>query len=94
MPSKLLVSTGRFRGEVKDVSGSTTDNLVGELPTDDGTEGCNHVDDCRAVACSKIPRSYARLDAQETVDGGEMAGCEIDNVDIIADGCAILRIVV
>ena len=52
------------------------------------------MEDRATFACSKIPGTYARSVIAKVVESDKMALCKVENVDVVADGGAIVRCVV
>jgi len=94
LPAQLLVRPGRVGGEVEDVSGTAANDLVRQVATDGGGEGLDHLEHGAASAGAQVPRADARVLRAEVVEGNQVTFGQVEDVDVIADGGAVFRVVV
>lgn len=57
-------------------------------------EGLDHVEDGAALPGAEVPGPDAGVLRAKVVEGDEVAFCEVEDVDVVADGGAVLRLVV
>lgn len=89
-PAELGVGAGGVCGEVEDVSGAAGGDFVGEVAADGGGEGLDHVVDGAAFAGTEVPGADAGLLLAQVVEGDQVAVGQVENVDVVADGSAVL----
>jgi hypothetical protein len=93
-PAELGVGASSVGGEVEDVACTTGSDFVGEVAADGGREGLDHLVDGAALAGAQVPGADAGVLLAEVVEGGEVAVGEVEDVDVVADGGAVLGVVV
>lgn len=89
LPVEFLVGTRRVGGEVEHVAVATGRDFVGERLADGRGEGVDHLVDGAAAAGSQVPGAYARVLGAEVVEGFQVAVCEVEDVDVVSDCCAV-----
>jgi hypothetical protein len=90
LPLELLVGEGGVGGQVEDVAVAAGVDLVGEVAADDGAEGLDDLEDGAAAAGTEVPGLQTGLVLSEVLEGDKMAAGEIKDVDVIADGSAVV----
>jgi len=93
-PAKLGVGTGGVGGEVEDVTCAAGSDLVRQITTNSSGERLDHLVDGAALAGAQVPGADTGVVLAEVVERREVAVGEIENVDVIADGGAVLGVVV
>lgn len=94
LPAQLLIRAGGVRGQVQDIAGSLADDLVFQRVADDLAERVDHLEDGAAASGPQVPGSNAGLLLPEVVQSRQMALGEINDVDVVADRCAVSGFVV
>ncbi|KND92431.1 putative quinone oxidoreductase [Tolypocladium ophioglossoides CBS 100239] len=94
LPLELLVGQRRVGSQVQHVALSAGNDLVLEVAANDGAERLDHLEDGAAAAGAQVPGLDAGLVLAEVVEGDEVALCQVDNVDVVADGSSVARGVV
>lgn len=89
-PAELLVGAGGVGGEVEDVAGAARRDLVGQVAADRCAEGLDHIVDGAALAGAEVPGAHAGLLLAEVVERDEVAVGQVQDVDVVADGGAVL----
>jgi hypothetical protein len=69
-------------------------DLVGQVAADDVGEGLDHLEDGAAAAAAEVPGFDAGLVRAQVVECHEVALCEVEHVDVVADGGAVFGFVV
>lgn len=93
-PAELGVGAGRVGSQVEDVTGATRGNLVGEVAAHGGGEGLDHLVDGGALAGAEVPGADAGVVLAQVVQGLQVAVGQVEDVDVVADGGAVVRGVV
>ena len=93
-PAELGVGAGGVGGEVEDVACAAGRDFVGQVAADGGREGLDHLVDGATLAGAQVPGADAGVVLAQVVEGGEVAVGEVEDVDVIADGSAVLGVVV
>lgn len=88
------MSAGGVGSEIKDVTSATGGNFVGLVLSDGVGEGTDHLVDGAALASAQIPGADTRVVGAEVFQGLDVAVRKIQDVDVIADGGAVVRGVV
>lgn len=94
LPAELGIGAGRVGSQVEDVTGTAGGNLVGEVAADGGREGLDHLVDGAALAGTQVPGTDAGVVLAQVVQGLQVAVCQVEDVDVVADGGAVVRGVV
>jgi hypothetical protein len=94
LPVELLVSQGGVGSKIKHVSLSSGADLVGKITANNLAECLDNLKDGAATTGTKVPCLDAGLVLPQVVEGDKVAAGEVDNVDVVADGCAVARGVV
>lgn len=94
LPVEFLVGQSRVGGKIQDIPLSTSDNLILQVASDNGTESLDHLEYGAAAARAKVPGLDARLFFAQVVESDKVASSEVEDVDVIADGGAVGRLVV
>lgn len=94
LPSELSVSAGGVGSEIEDIASTTGGNLVRLVLSDGGGEGADHLVDGAALSGTQVPGADTGVVGAEVFQGLEVAVCEIQNVDVIADGGSVVGSVV
>lgn len=93
-PAELGVGAGGVGGEVEDVACAARGDFVGQVAADGGREGLDHLVDGAAFSGAQIPGADAGVVLAEVVEGGKVAVGEVEDVDVVTDGGAVLRVIV
>lgn len=93
-PAKLLGGTGSVGSQVEDVTGTAGSDLVGKVTADSGAESANHLVDGGALTGTQVPGADTGVVGAEVVEGLQVAVSEIEDVDVVTDGGAIVGVVV
>lgn len=93
-PAELGVGTGSVSGKVEDIACTAGSDFVGKVAADGGGEGLDHLVDGAALAGAQVPGADAGVVLAEVVEGCEVAVGEVEDVDVVADGGAVLGVVV
>lgn len=93
-PAELGVGAGGVGGKVEDVACTARSDLVGQVAADGGGEGLDHLVDGAALAGAKVPGADTGVLLAEVVERCEVAVGEVEDVDVVADGGAVLGVVV
>jgi hypothetical protein len=94
LPAELGVSAGGVGSEVEDIASATGSDLVGLVLSDSGGEGADHLVDSAAPAGTQVPGAHTGVVGAQVVQGLEVTVCEIQDVEVIADGGTVVRGVV
>lgn len=93
-PAELGVGAGGVGGKVEDVTCAAGSDFVGKVAADGGGEGLDHLVDGAALAGAQVPGADAGVVLAEVVERCEVAVGEVEDVDVVADGGAVLGVVV
>jgi hypothetical protein len=93
-PAELGVGTGGVGGQVEDITRAARGDFVGEVTADGGGEGFDHLVDGAAFAGAQVPGADAGVVLAEVVERCEVAVGEVEDVDVVTDGSAVLGVVV
>jgi len=94
LPTELLLCPVHLCREVKHVAGTSLNDLVGEFAANGFIEGGDHFKDGGANAGAEVPGAHARVDGAEVVEGSQVAGGQVFDVEVVADGGAVFGVVV
>lgn len=89
-PSQLLIGSLRIRRQIQHVSSPPPHNLIWQLFPHGSTERLDHVENGASLARPEVPGAHAGLVVAEVVEGDEVALCEVEDVDVVADGGAVV----
>lgn len=90
LPAQLGVSPSRVSSEVEHVTSTTRSNLVGLVLADGSGESTDHLVDCAALTGAQVPGAHTGVVGAQVVQSLEVAVCEIQNVDVVADGGTVV----
>lgn len=93
-PAKLGVGASGVGSKVEDVTCTARSDLVGQIAADGGGEGLDHLVHGAALARAQVPGADTGVVLAKVVKRCEVAIGEIEDVDVVANGGAILGIVV
>lgn len=93
-PAELLVGASGVGRQVEDITSTARSNLVGKLAASGGREGADHLVDGAALAGTQVPGANTGVVGAEVVQGLQMAVSQVENVDVVTDGSAVVRGVV
>lgn len=93
-PAELGVGAGGVGSQVQDVTSAARGDFVGEVAADGSGEGLDHLVDGAALAGAQVPGAHAGVVLAQVVQGLEVAVCQVEDVDVVADGGAVVRLVV
>lgn len=93
-PAQLGVRTGGVGSEVENVTGTTRGNLVGKVTADGGGESLDHLVDGAALAGTEVPGADTGVVLAQVVQSLQVAVRQVEDVDVVADGGAVVRGVV
>lgn len=94
LPSQLIVCAGGIASEVKDIAITTANNLVWQVPTHGVAESFDHVEYSATFTGSKVPGADTRVLCAKVVEGLEMAGSKVENVDVVTNSGTIVGSIV
>lgn len=94
LPAQLAVGAGGVGSEVEDVTCTARGDFVGHVSADGLGESTDHLVDGAAAAGAEVPGAHAGVVGAEVVEGLEVAVCQVKNVDVVADGGTVARVVV
>ena len=94
LPAQLLLRPINLCREVKHVSCTSLDDLVRKLAANGFVEGGDHFEDGGANAGTKVPGAHTGVDSAEVVEGCQVAGGQVFDVEVVADGGAVFGVVV
>jgi hypothetical protein len=80
--------------QIKNISSPAAYHFIWKISPHGKIEGMNDVVDCGSSTRTQIPRTDAGLFGLQVLHCCEMAGCQIQNMDVIADGGTVLGCVV
>lgn len=90
LPAELLLGAGRVGGQIQDVAGAAGRDLVREIAAHRGGERADHLVDGAALAGTEVPGAHAGAVLEQVVEGLEVAVREVQDVDVVADGGAVV----
>lgn len=90
LPGQLVVGAGGVGGQVEDVAGAAANDGIGKVAADGGAEGFDHVEDGAALAGAEVPGPDAWVLVAQVVERGEVAAGQVEDVDVVADGGAVV----
>ena len=90
LPLQLLVGERGVGREVEHVPEPPVDDLVREVAADRGAEGLDHLEDGAAAAGAQVPGLDTGVVLPEVFQGSQVATCEVEDVDVVANGSAVL----
>ena len=90
LPAQLLVRARRVRGQVEHVAVAAGSDFVGQIAAHGGAEGLDHLEDRAALAGAQVPGAHAGAVCAQVVEGLEVAVGEVEDVDVVADGGAVV----
>lgn len=93
-PSQLLIGTGRVAGQVQHVPVTAGRDFVWEIAANGVAKCLHHLEDGASLAGSEVPCADTGLLLAEVVEGLQVAGCKVEDVDVIADGGSVVGFVV
>jgi len=93
-PAQLLLCPINLRRQVEHISCASLDDLVRKLAANGFVEGGDHLEDGGANAGAEVPGAHTGVDSAEVVEGCQVAGGQIFDVEVVADGGAVLGVVV
>lgn len=93
-PAELFGGTGSVGSQVENVTGTAGSNLVREVATDGGAEGADHLVDGAALAGTQVPGADTGVVGAEVVQSLQVAVGQVENVDVVTDGGAVVGVVV
>lgn len=88
------MGAGGVGSEVEDITSATGSNLVGLVLSDGGGERADHLVDGAALSGTQVPGADTGAVGAEVFQGLEVAVCEIQDVNVIADGGTVVGSVV
>jgi len=94
LPAQLLLRPVHLCREVKHVTGTALDDLVGEFAANGFVEGGYHFEDGGAHTGAEVPGAHAGMHGPEVVEGCQVASREVFDVEVVADGGAVFGVVV
>ena len=94
LPTQLGLGPRRVGIGLSNVASASVDDLVGEVVTDRPLERVDHLEDGRAVTRAEVPRVDGGISRSEAVQGGDVPGCEVLDMDVVAHSRAVRRRVV
>lgn len=93
-PAKLAGSTVGVGSQVQDITGTAGGNLVREVTTDSSGEGTNHFVDGAALTGTQVPGTDTGVVGAKVVQSLQVTVSQVQNVDVITDGSAVVGVVV
>lgn len=93
-PAELGGSAVGVGSQVQNVTGTTGGNLVGEVTADSGGEGADHLVDGAALAGTQVPGTDTGVVGTKVVQGLQVTVSQVENVDVVTDGSAVVGVVV
>lgn len=93
-PPQLLVCSSWVCGQIEDVASSSADDLVWQVTTHGVAKSLDHVENGAALAGTEVPGADTGVLGAEVVQGDEMAFCQIQDMNVVANGGAVLGLVV
>ena len=90
LPAQLLVRASRVGGQVEHIAVAARSDFVRQIAAHGGAEGLDHLEDCAALAGAQVPGAHARVVGAQVVEGLEVAIGEVEDVDVVADGGAVV----
>ncbi len=94
LPAELLVRSCWISGEIQNIASSPLDDLIWQVSTNGFTESFDHIVHGTSFTGSEIPCPYTGVVLAEVIEGDQVAFCEVDDMDVVADCCAVLPRVV
>lgn len=94
LPAQLGVGARGVGRQVEDVTGAAGSHLVGQVAADGGGEGLDHLVDGAALAGTQVPGADTGVVVAEIVEGLQVAVGQVQDVDVVTDGGAVVRGVV
>lgn len=93
-PAKLVGSTVGIGSQVKDITITTGSNLVSKVTTDSSGESLDHLVDGRALTSTQVPGTNTGVVGAQVVEGLQVTISQVENVDVVTDGSAVVGVVV
>ena len=90
LPAQLLVCECGVGSQVQDIAGAPLDDLVSKVAANGVAESLDHVEHGGAPAGAQVPRLDARVVLTEVVQGNEVTLGQVQNVNVVANGRAVL----
>lgn len=90
LPAELLGRSGGVARQIEDIAGSAPDDLVRQIAADSFAKRLDHFKDGGAAAGAEIPGAHTRVVGAQVVEGLEVALGQVEDVDVIADGGAVV----
>jgi hypothetical protein len=100
LPAKLLVGEIGLGGEVQDIALSAADNLAVKLgcltlsfagiALNDLSESSHHLLNTGASSRAQVPGLDTGLVLAEVLEGSKVTTGEIEDVDVVTDGCSVM----
>lgn len=94
LPPELSVRASRVGGEVEDVTFAAGSDLVGEIAANGSREGANHMVDGAALTGAKVPGADTGVIGAQVVEGLQVAIGKVEDVDVVANGGSVVRVVI
>ena len=94
LPAQLLIRARRVRRQVQDIARATRHHLVRQVAAHRFPKRLDHVEDRRALAGAEVPGAHARVVRAQVVERDEVALGQVEDVDVVADGGAVVRVVI
>ena len=89
-PAKLVVGAGGVGSQVQDVTVTAGSNLVGEVATNGGGKGADHLVDGAALAGTKVPGADTGVVCAQVVQSLEVTVGQIEDVDVVTDSGTVV----
>lgn len=90
LPAQLVVGARGVGGQVEHVTGTAGSNLVGEVTAHGRREGTDHLVDSAALAGTQVPGTDSGVVGAEVVQGLQVTICQVEDVDVVADGGTVV----
>lgn len=80
-----MICSGRVGGEIQDVPCTSADDGEGQAAAHCSAESFDHMEDCTAFSCAKVPGADAGVVIAQMLERNEVTLGEVEDVDIVAD---------
>lgn len=94
LPTQLSVGASGVRSQVKDIASTARSNLVRKVTANSGGECADHLVDSAASAGTQVPSANTGVVRAQVVQGLQVTVCQVEDVDVVADGGTIVGSVV
>lgn len=91
LPPELAVGTRGVRRKVEHVAGPAGDDFVGKIAAHSFAEGVDHLKHSAPATSAEIPGADAGLVRPQIIQRGKVASCQVEDVDVVPDGGAVVR---